>query len=212
MISTIRTIVKNKNGTPWHKTPILRQMSPHQETRPTPSMAGFAALNPAYAAALFRLKSAKPPKTWAGPAVERQQTPSPPALTQRKLSWRKDCYTYGAAIDAVRHFENALGWAGDRYVRRDEGQRRRGAAGLRRVVALAGRNPPGRARFPPPRGRALLSAHRHYVCGLWRRRSAGAPDPLRRHSAHPRRLRVADFATRARAAGQGDQRLYQGRL
>jgi hypothetical protein len=28
-------------------------------------MAGFAALNPSYAAALFRLKNAKPPKTWA---------------------------------------------------------------------------------------------------------------------------------------------------
>ena len=47
--------------------------------------------------------------------------------------------------------------------------------------------------------------------GYWRRRSAGAPDPIRRHSAHPRRLRVADFATRL------EQRVkainaYQGRL
>ena len=41
-----------------------------------------------------------------------------------------------------------------------------------------------RARFPPARGRTAFPPHRHHLRGLRRPRGAGAPHPVRRHSAH----------------------------
>ena len=67
----------------------------------------------------FRSKNARSPKTWATAGDSGRAEAIVPSsylpLTQRKLSWRKDCYAYVAAIDPAG--ENALGWAGDRYVR-----------------------------------------------------------------------------------------------
>ena len=56
-----------------------------------------------------------------------------------------------------------------------------------RAVALARRGAARRARLSPARGRAPVPPHRHHLRGLRRGRRAGAADPLRRHSAHPRR-------------------------
>ena len=102
--------------------------------------------------------------------------------------------------------------AGVRHVRRDGGQRGRGAAGLCRAVPVAGRDQARRARLPPARGGAVVPPHRHHLRGLRRGRGAGAADPVRRHPAHPFGGRMGRAAARPGAARQGDQRLHQGHL
>ena len=52
--------------------------------------------------------------------------------------------------------------------------------------------PPDVLDFRRREAELLLPPHRHHLRGLWRGRRAGAPDPLRRHAAHPRRRRVGD--------------------
>ena len=76
------------------------------------------------------------------------------------------------------------------HFRRDDRRRRVGPPALWRTVALAAGGPARGARPPAARGRADLPAHRHHLRGLWRGRRAGAPDPLRRGAAHPRRRRM----------------------
>ena len=63
-----------------------------------------------------------------------------------------------------------------------DGQVRPAYAELSRWLA---RGAARRARLPPARGRAPVPPHRHHLCGLRRRGRAGAPDPVRRHPAHP---------------------------
>ena len=56
-------------------------------------------------------------------------------------------------------------------------------------------------------GRGAVSAARHHLRRLWRRRLDRAADPLRPHSANSRPLRMGPGRARLHPAGQGDQRL-----
>src|SRR5580700_459517 len=120
-------------------------------------------------------------------------------MGQRGLSWRP----LASSVQAG---------AGRGHVRRNAGQRRRGAAGLRRAEGLARPDSARRARLSPARGGAVVPPHRHHLCGLWRPRGAGAPDPVRRHPTHHLGQGMGDRAARPRAAHEGHQRVHQGRL
>ncbi len=102
------------------------------------------------------------------------------------------------------------GWgsaAGALGVRRDEGDGRRGSAGLYRPGQMARRCSSRRAGVSPQGSRAAVSPDRHHLRGLWRGRCPGAADPVRRHPAHPVGEGMGHAAPRTGAARQGDQRL-----
>ena len=152
----------------------------------------------------------------AGPTLPinlRQRAPKT-AVRQRPLyaghgDWREAC-TIRGELAPGEGVQSPAGWgsaAGALGVRRDEGDGRRGPAGLFRAGQLAGRRPARRAGLPPQGGRAAVPAHRHHLRGLWRGRRPGAADPVRRHPAHPGGEGMGHAAPRARAARQGDQRL-----
>ena len=46
---------------------------------------------------VFRSKNVRSPKTWAG-RVHQNRKGHFPTVARRKPIWRKDCYTYGAAL------------------------------------------------------------------------------------------------------------------
>src|SRR6202163_3778050 len=89
-------------------------------------------------------------------------------------------------------------------VRRNEWARRRASPGLSRALPLAQGDAAGRPGISPPGGGIAVPPDRHHLCRLWRRRSPGTADSLRRDPADHVRKRMHDPRKWPEAAGARD--------